>query len=96
MSNVASDQHWGVGAAAWPGAALVRLKGGWGPGTDGKYLVRQLGIIEDAARRGFVVALIVKPLDGSFRSGTTDISELAAAVARATDLAKTDAASACG
>jgi hypothetical protein len=41
MGQATADQRWGLGTL--PGA---RYKGGWGPSPDGRYLVRQIDIID--------------------------------------------------
>lgn len=72
MGQVVSDQRWGLGAAGVP----AYFKGGWGPGSDGKYLVRQVGVIERSGR-AIAVALATIPADGQFATGTAAISKLA-------------------
>jgi hypothetical protein len=71
MGRVTSDR-WGLGSIGWP----ARWKGGWGPGTDGRYLVRQMGIIQ---RRGqpIAIAIAARAADGQFFSGQTLASHLA-------------------
>lgn len=39
MGNLTAVQRWGLAAKG------IAAKGGWGPGTDGEYLVRQFGIM---------------------------------------------------
>jgi hypothetical protein len=63
MGEVSSDT-WGLGSSGVP----ARWKGGWGPGTDGRYLVRQMGVLEVAGGEA-VVALAALPDDGSFETG---------------------------
>ena len=46
MGEVSSDT-WGLGSAGVP----ARWKGGWGPGTDDRYLVRQMGTLSVCRRR---------------------------------------------
>lgn len=65
MGQVTSDA-WGLGSAGVP----ARWKGGWGPGTDGRYLVRQMGIVELGSGQ-IVVTVAVRPDDGTFESGQT-------------------------
>jgi hypothetical protein len=65
MGEVSSDT-WGLGSAGLP----ARWKGGWGPGTDGRYLVRQMGILYVGDREA-VVTLAAIPNDGSFESAET-------------------------
>lgn len=71
MSQVSSDT-WGLGSAGVP----ALWKGGWGPGTDGRYLVRQMGrITVDGS--DYVVTLAAIPDDGSFASGQVAATEVA-------------------
>jgi beta-lactamase class A len=78
MGRVTSDR-WGLGSIGLP----ARWKGGWGPGTDGRYLVRQMGIIQ---RRGqpIAIAIAARAADGQFLSGQTLASQLAQRVVRST------------
>ncbi len=71
MGEVSSDT-WGLGSAGLP----ARWKGGWGPGTDGRYLVRQMGVLEVGGGEA-VVALAALPDDGSFETGQTMATALA-------------------
>lgn len=82
MGEVSSDT-WGLGSAGLP----ARWKGGWGPGTDGRYLVRQMGIFEvDGSET--VIALAALPDDGSFETGQTMATSVAQwAADRASDFA---------
>lgn len=70
MSN-ASDA-WGFGGldllAAW--------KGGWGPGTDGRYLVRQMGAVSVDGIT-VVAAIAAIPADGRFESGQAMVTQAA-------------------
>jgi len=63
MGKVTSDR-WGFGSAGAP----ARWKGGWGPGTDGRYLVRQMGVLT-VGGRPVVVTIAARPADGTFASG---------------------------
>lgn len=71
MSQVTSDT-WGFGSAGVP----AKWKGGWGPGTDGKYLVRQMGTMEIGGEEA-VVTLAAIPDDGSFESGQAMATSIA-------------------
>lgn len=71
MSRVTSDT-WGLGSAGVP----TRWKGGWGPGSDGKYLVRQMGTMEIGGEEA-VVTLAAIPDDGSFESGQAMATSIA-------------------
>jgi len=62
MGEVSSDT-WGLGSAGLP----ARWKGGWGPGTDGRYLARQMGILY-VGNREAIVTLAAIPTDGQFES----------------------------
>lgn len=71
MSQVSSDT-WGLGSAGVP----ALWKGGWGPGPDGKYLVRQMGEIK-VDRESYAVTLAAIPDDGSFESGQAAATQIA-------------------
>jgi hypothetical protein len=75
MGEVSSDT-WGLGSTGLP----ARWKGGWGPGTDGRYLARQMGVLSVGDGEA-VVALAVLPDDGSFetaQSMATSVAQWAA------------------
>ncbi len=63
MGEVSSDS-WGLGSSGLPAA----WKGGWGPGTDGGYLVRQMGVLYIGNKEA-VVTLAALPADGQFATG---------------------------
>ncbi len=71
MGEVSSDT-WGLGSAGLP----ARWKGGWGPGVDGRYLVRQMGILYVGDREA-VVTLAAIPADGQFESGEAAATRIA-------------------
>jgi hypothetical protein len=73
MAQITPDESWGAGVVA----STVGFKGGWGPGTDGRYLVRQLAIMRlpNGTRIGLALAAI--PRDGTFASGTADLTTMA-------------------
>jgi len=77
MGQITSSQRWGIGTLA----NTVAFKGGWGPGTDGAYLVRQMAVVHlgDGTRIG--LALAARPADGSFETGISDLNALAGWVA---------------
>ncbi|MBK5231587.1 MAG: hypothetical protein JJE13_01205 [Thermoleophilia bacterium] len=75
MSQVTSDT-WGFGSAGAP----AKWKGGWGPGTDGRYLVRQMGTMEVGGKE-LVVTIAAIPDDGVFESGQAMASSIAQYVA---------------
>lgn len=72
MGEVSSDS-WGLGSAGVP----ARWKGGWGPGTDGRYLVRQMGVLEVGGKEA-VVTLAAIPSNGQFETA----EQMATAVAQ--------------
>ncbi len=76
MGQVTADP-WGLGSAGVP----AKWKGGWGPGTDGRYLLRQMGVVRIGGR-DIAVSIAVRPSDGSFETGQTDATELAEFVAK--------------
>ncbi len=82
MASVGGSDLFGLGAVGFP----AKWKGGWGPGTDGRYLVRQMGVMEVGGKQ-VVVAMAAVPDDGTFESGMSMLSEIArAAASRLTDL----------
>ena len=72
MGEVVPGQRWGLGTIDGS-----RFKGGWGPGTDGLYLVRQFGIL-GSPRGQVVVALAAVPDSGGFGDGTAVLNRMAA------------------
>ena len=77
MGQITSGQRWGIGTLA----NTVAFKGGWGPGADGAYLVRQLAVVllGDGTRIG--LALAARPADGSFDTGISDLNAVAGWIA---------------
>lgn len=73
MGQVVSDQRWGLGSAGVPAA----FKGGWGPGSSGGYLVRQMGILTIHGRP-VAVTIATLPGDDSFGTGTANLTKIAA------------------
>jgi hypothetical protein len=76
MAAVGGSDTFGLGAVGFP----AKWKGGWGPGTDGKYLVRQTGVMEVDGKQ-VVVAMAAIPDDGTFESGMKMLSDIARATA---------------
>lgn len=71
MGEIVSGQQWGLGAIE-----DAYFKGGWGPGTDGLYLVRQFGVVP--TRTGHVAVAIAAVADsGGFGDGTAVLDRLA-------------------
>jgi hypothetical protein len=77
MGKVAPSQSWGIGG----NNTTVAFKGGWGPGTDGAYLVRQMAVVRlpDGSRIGLAIA--ARPGDGRFATGIADLNAVAGWVA---------------
>jgi hypothetical protein len=71
MNHISAGQRWGLGTL--PGATF---KGGWGPDTSGRYLVRQFGVVT-LGRARVAVAVSVEPGSGSFSEGTRDLDQIA-------------------
>ncbi|MBK8293703.1 MAG: hypothetical protein IPK93_02610 [Solirubrobacterales bacterium] len=71
MSQVTSDT-WGLGSAGVP----AKWKGGWGPGPDGKYLVRQMGTMDIGGEEAVVTIAAISD-DGSFESGQAMATSIA-------------------
>ncbi|MEJ2579589.1 MAG: hypothetical protein P8Z68_10950 [Kineosporiaceae bacterium] len=63
MTQVISSQRWGLGRLPSPA-----FKGGWGPDTRGRYLVRQFGVVTLDGHL-VAVALAAEPTSGSFDDG---------------------------
>lgn len=76
MGEVTSD-GWGLGSAGLP----ARWKGGWGPGVDGRYLVRQMGILNVGDREA-AVTLATIPANGDFETAQVMATALARWLAR--------------
>ncbi len=74
MGQVTSDQSWGLGTLH---GSL--FKGGWGPGIDGRYLVRQTGVIT-VGKSQYAVSMEAVASDGSFSAGTAALDRLAASL----------------
>jgi hypothetical protein len=71
LGEVSSDT-WGLGSSGLP----ARWKGGWGPGVDGRYLVRQMGILY-LGDRETVVTLAAIPSDGQFETAEAMATSIA-------------------
>jgi hypothetical protein len=70
MHHLDGEQQWGL--AVLTSAAA---KGGWGPQSDGGYLVRQLAVVTNESGTAGV-ALAAKPADGKFATGTAMLDTL--------------------
>jgi hypothetical protein len=66
-------EAWGLGAVGFP----AQWKGGWGPGLDGRYLVRQMGLLEAGGKK-LVLSMAAVAEDGTFESAQAMLTEIAA------------------
>jgi len=73
MEQVLPGQRWGLGSIG----ADTQFKGGWGPELDGRYLVRQMGIVRLANGRPLAASIATLPGDGSFETGTANLTQIA-------------------
>ncbi|WP_415837784.1 hypothetical protein [Smaragdicoccus niigatensis] len=73
MSDIQPAQRWGLSNV--DGA---QFKGGWGPGVDGKYLVRQLGIVSVPGGGKVAVAMAATPNSGTFDDGVQMLDQVGA------------------
>lgn len=71
MGEIVPGQRWGLGTIE-----NTYFKGGWGPGIDGLYLVRQLGVVP--TRTGQVAVAVAAVSDsGGFGDGTAALDRVA-------------------
>lgn len=70
MGQVGGNQQWGAQTMRHPRSTAV--KGGWGPGEDGDYLVRQVGVI--TLPTGKQTAVAMTALGGSMAAGTAALN----------------------
>ncbi|MEU4314902.1 hypothetical protein [Nocardia sp. NPDC024068] len=71
MGSVTANQQWGLGSVF----GTAEFKGGWGPDTDGGYLVRQFGLVP-AGGGSLAIALAAQPDSGTFADGMTLLDEM--------------------
>jgi hypothetical protein len=71
MGRIEDDQRWGLGVITG-----ARFKGGWGPSPEGKYLVRQMGVIPTPGGLA-VVTVAAEPDSGSFADGIQVLNTVA-------------------
>jgi hypothetical protein len=67
MRGLTTDHRWGLAAKDFA------AKGGWGPGIDGGYLVRQFAVVSDDTG----VALAAEVRDGEYEAGVDVVNSLA-------------------
>jgi hypothetical protein len=70
MGQIEANQSWGIG-----GIPDTLFKGGWGPSSSGKYLVRQFGVLTTPTGK-VSVAIATEPESGQFAAGTQQLGEL--------------------
>ncbi len=74
MRKVVAGQSWGIGSL--PGDPP--FKGGWGPDPDGRYLIRQFGIVKNRTNsKTYALAIAVRPHDGAFNTGVAQLGRIA-------------------
>lgn len=75
MGQVDPGQSYGIGRVdgAW-------FKGGWGPGADGRYLVRQFGLVPGDDGTSVPVAVAVIAPDGSYESAQGALDDVVEAL----------------
>jgi hypothetical protein len=73
MDQIVPEQRWGLGSLG----VSTQFKGGWGPGLDGGYLVRQMGILRLSNGRLLAVSMMTTAPDGNFGTATSNLSQLA-------------------
>ena len=78
MQQVVPDQRWGLGSLG----VEAHFKGGWGPDPSGGYLVRQMGIVRLDNGRLLAASIATMPADGSFETGTYNLTQIAQWLAR--------------
>lgn len=70
MGRVIPDHRWGIGRLD-----EAHVKGGWGPGQDGAYVVRQLGdALVDGDR--YALAGSARARSGSYAQGVADLTRI--------------------
>ncbi|MET9202200.1 hypothetical protein [Gordonia sp. NPDC003585] len=72
MGQVAGNQQWGVEIMRTPTSTAV--KGGWGPGESGGYLVRQIGLITH--RDGTQTAVAMSAVGSSMGDGIAALNSI--------------------
>lgn len=70
MRVLGGSQQWGLAPFS-----DIAAKGGWGPESDGGYLIRQIALVSNSSGT-FGVSLAAKRVDGSFESGRAMLNGL--------------------
>ena len=73
MRNVIPAQRWGLGSSGRPAA----FKGGWAPDPAGRYLVRQMGLLDLPNGRSVAVTVATIPRDGRLETGAANLTRIA-------------------
>ncbi|RMI35836.1 hypothetical protein EBN03_04075 [Nocardia stercoris] len=79
MAKISGSQQWGLGHLEGS-----EYKGGWGPDANGKYLVRQLGLVGTETGK-LAIVLAAQPDSGSFDDGQAMLTKIAAVVSKHLD-----------
>lgn len=80
MTNIESDQRFGVGDTA-PAGATVAMKDGWVPGPDGAWAVNTSGIVT-VGKETYIITVYTRE-QNSFGSGEDIVNHVCGAVAKA-------------
>jgi hypothetical protein len=73
MGQITPGQDYGLGTLAG-----ARYKGGWGPAPDGRYVVRQFGLVPAADGQGVgPIAIVARPASGRYADGQAMLTALA-------------------
>lgn len=72
MGSVVPSQRYGLGEIP-----RTIFKGGWGPDQNGRYLVRQLGVITIPRRGDVAVAIAAEPSTGTYTDGIAMLNTIA-------------------
>jgi methyl-accepting chemotaxis protein len=70
MSQIDPSQSWGLG-----GVDGAQFKGGWGPNAAGRYMARQMGIVDGPGGK-YAVALSSMPESGEFGDATSNLGKM--------------------
>jgi hypothetical protein len=73
MGHVVGEQRWGLGSVG----RTAKLKGGWGPYRSGRYLVRQMAVVELSKGRAIAVTAATIPANGGFDKGRRTLTRIA-------------------
>ncbi|WP_256670607.1 hypothetical protein [Nocardia cyriacigeorgica] len=77
MGQIIPNHQWGLGSVF----ETVDFKGGWGPDSEGAYLVRQFGLVP-APGGQIAVALAAEPASGNFSDGMSTLNKMATLISQ--------------